>query len=62
MSMPAILGMRSSTRQWPGRRPKKDQRLGSLVVWAKPNPINRVRTMGNGGKIMPNRGAVILRG
>lgn len=59
---PSILRMRSSTRQWPGKVPSKLGRQGSLLVWAKPNPINRVRTLANGARVLPNRGDVKLRG
>lgn len=59
---PAILRMRSSTRQWPNQIPSKAGRSGSLVKWAKPNETKRVKYLANGARIMPNRGDVILRG
>lgn len=63
MSTPAILGLRSSTRQWPGAIPSKlGRQAKGILVWSKPNPVNRVRTMRNGRKILVNRGEVILRG
>lgn len=63
MAAPAILGLRASTRQWPNAVPSKLGRQAKGVLqWATPNPINRVRYTGNGKKILPNRGAVYLRG
>ena len=63
MSAPAILGIRSSTRQWPNAVPSAlGRQAKGILVWASPNPINRVRTTGLGKKILPNRGDVILRG
>jgi hypothetical protein len=63
MSAPAIMGMRSSTREWPNAIPSKlGRQAKGIIVWAKPNPINRVRYQGNGRKILVNRGEVILRG
>lgn len=63
MSAPAILGLRSSTRQWPNAIPSKlGRQAKGILVWATPNPINRVRTTRNGRKVLPNRGEVILRG
>lgn len=63
MPAPAILGLRSSTREWPNAIPSKlGRQAKGILVWATPNPINRVRTTGLGKKIIPNRGKVILRG
>lgn len=63
MTAPAILGLRSSTREWPNAIPSKAGRQAKgVLVWAKPNPVNRVRYQRNGRKILVNRGAVILRG
>lgn len=63
MSTPAILRLRSSTRQWPNAIPSKlGRQAKGIIVWAKPNHINRVRYQGNGKKILVNRGEVILRG
>lgn len=63
MSAPAIMGLGSMFRKFPtGGAPSKAGRCGSLLVWSKPNPIKRVRSTGNGRKILPNRGDVILRG
>lgn len=45
-----------------GNRPSALSRMSSPVRWATPNPKRRIITMGNGRKIMPNRGAVVLRG
>ena len=59
---PAILKCRNSWAKIPqGGRPSKEGRRGSLLVWAH-NDVKRVRTMGNGHKILVNRGPVVLRG
>ncbi len=62
MTAPKILGMGNSMRTFPIGPTSKIGRRASLLVWATPNPIKRVRTMGNGRKILVNRGDVILRG
>jgi len=55
MSAPAILGLRSSTRQWPNSVPSKlGRQAKGVLVWSTPNPVKRVRTTGNGRKILPN--------
>lgn len=63
MSAPAILGLRSSTRQWPNAIPSKlGRQAKGILVWATPNPVKRVRTTRSGHKILVNRGEVVLRG
>lgn len=57
----SIQSMGSSTRKWPMGRPSRLGRVKSLVRWAKPSTVNRVRVV-DGHKVMPNRGDVILRG
>ena len=60
---PAILKTRSSWARMPNAVPSKlGRQAKGVLVWATPNPINRVRYTGNGRKIMVNRGEVILRG
>lgn len=54
-----ILRMRSSCEAWPKSVPSAFGRRGSLVVWSK-GP--RTYTMGNGKRVLPNLGKVILRG
>jgi len=63
--VPKIMYLQTSfqTPAFPkGGEPTRLGRSGSLVVWAKPNPIKRVRTLRNGKRVLPNRGDVILRG
>jgi len=55
MSAPAILGLRSSTSQWPNGVPSKlGRQANGVLVWSTPNPVKRVRTTGNGRQILPN--------
>lgn len=51
--------MRSSCERWPHGATSSFGRRGSLVVWSmKP----RTYTMANGGRVLPNKGKVLLRG
>jgi hypothetical protein len=51
--------MRASTEKWPLSPASKAGRCGSLVKWAKPNPIRRERRLANGRRVLPNRGDVL---
>lgn len=57
----SIQSMGSSTRKWPLGRPSRLGRLVANTRWAAPREVARVRVV-NDHKVLPNRGAVILRG